>query len=339
MKERLKKILPKKIYSLVRELYRYLRLMKSFRYDLNHYFRYSMSSNKNIIEKKIISKIILDTHVIEKGLTMPKTKFGFGYLRLEVLMNNLIDYILRYGKDDPQVLHGISVVNEYFDFHEKVKFKIEKRLLELYEKLLIIIEDRNVVYESRSQIEINKESYFQHVEDSFVKFSSSRSSIRNFSSEKIDEEVINKALNLCLNTPSACNRQSVRLHKYNDYNQIQNILRIQGGNRGFGHLTSCLIIVTYDSSFYFEESERNTGYVDGGMYCMNLLYSLHAHKIGACILNTSHNPHKDMEIRKYTNLPESESFVAMVACGIPPSNFKIAKSFRYPLNYILTRYS
>jgi hypothetical protein len=41
-------------------------------------------------------------------------------------------------------------------------------------------------------------------------------------------------------------------------------------------------------------------------------------------------------MRKVTNIPEGEYFVAMIACGIPPDEFKIATSFRYPLNFILT---
>ena len=109
--------------------------------------------------------------------------------------------------------------------------------------------------------------------------------------------------------------------------EIIKILDKQGGNRGFGHLASNLLITTFEPSVYFEESERVSGFVDGGMYCMNILYSLHSNGIAACILNTAHNETKDLEIRKVTNIPKSECFVAMIACGVPPANFKIAKSF------------
>lgn len=335
MKNLIQLLFPKIIYASLREKFRYLRLLEAYRYDLNHYFKYSMSNNKGISKSKAISKIILDTHVIEKGLTMPKTKLGFGSVRLEELMKSINEYVLIFGKNNPQLLHGISVVNEYFSFHKDENFNINKKLVDIHNELLEIVKINTDYFEINNQISMTKDSYFKYSENSFINFSNSRSSIRNFSQEPIDKNLIYSALDLCRNTPSACNRQSVRVHLYTDKEQIKEILDLQGGNRGFGHLTSNLLIVTFEPSVYFEESERYSGYVDGGMYCMNILYSLHANKIAGCILNTAHHAKKDIAIRKYTKISDSESFVAMIACGIPPENFKIAKSLRYPLDYIL----
>ena len=40
----------------------------------------------------------------------------------------------------------------------------------------------------------------------------------------------------------------------------------------------------------------------------------------------------EKEVAKIT---DAEVFVAWITCGIPPDNFKIASSFRYPLDHIL----
>ncbi|UMB60793.1 nitroreductase family protein [Lutibacter sp. A80] len=339
MKSIIKSFILNKIYYFVREKYRYLRLFKAYKYDLNHYFKYSMGFTINKSKKKNIAEIILNTHVIEKGLTMPKTKLGFGYSRLEKLIDIVTSYILKFDSIDPQVLHSISVINEYFNFHKQKGYSVNTVLIVKHLKLLEIVTLKKIHYKSRNQISIDKSKYFKFSESSFADFSNSRSSIRNFTDEVVQKEIIYKVLDLARNTPSACNRQAVRVHLYTKKEQIQKILTIQGGNRGFGHLTTTLLIITFEPSLYFEESERNSGYVDGGMYCMNLLYSLHANKIAGCILNAAHNPKKDIEIRKYTNLPDSESFVAMIACGMTPSNFKVAMSYRYPLSYILKDHS
>lgn len=333
----LKRFLPKFIFNLIRDKYRYNRLKKSYMYDLNHYYEYSMSK-ENISKQKLISKIILDTHVIEKGLTMPDTRLGFGYERLIVLIKNIIGYIKRYNCNEFQLLHGISVVDEYFNFHKEKEFDVSKQVVDNYNNLLKVIDEKSIEFTSRKQINISKEEYFSNAKSSFFEFSESRSSIRNYSESKIDIDRVLMSLDLCRNTPSACNRQAVRVHLYTNRDKIQDILKLQGGNRGFGHLSSFLIIVTYEPSVYFEESERSSGFVDGGMYAMNILYALHANLFAACILNTAHNPNKDKIVREETNIPKSECFVAMIAGGIPPEEFKIAKSLRYPLKDILTKH-
>jgi len=337
MKKAIKSFLPKFAINWLRNNLRYKRLKEAYTYDLKHYYKYSMFE-KNALKSKLISKIILDTHVIEKGLTMPETRFGFGIARLNVLINNISSYIVKYHKEEPQLLHGISVVEEYFSFHKDKNFELSSTLVQKHIDFQKLVKSNSVNFKSRKQIMTTKEAYFSKTDAPFFEFSKTRSSIRNYSKDPVDINLITQALDLCRNTPSACNRQSVRVHLYTNKTEIDQILEIQGGNRGFGHLANFLLIVTYEPSVYFEESERNSGYIDGGMYCMNILYALHANKIAACILNTAHNSTKDIKIREKTNIPPSECFVSMIAGGIPPNDFMIAKSFRYPLDNILVKH-
>ena len=64
---------------------------------------------------------------------------------------------------------------------------------------------------------------------------------------------------------------------------------------------------------------------------MNLLYALHFKKIATCPLNCSTTPEKDKKLRLLCNIPPSEVFIVMIACGIPPDNFKLASSPRYDI--------
>ena len=269
MKSMIKKYVPKMAYKHVRSSMRYIRLSKSYFYDLNHYFNNSMNLENNS-NKKLIAKIILDTHVIEKGLTMPEIKIGFGQGRLVILMNNLLTYFTNYKTCEPQAKHGAAVVEEYFLYHKEKDFNLGRSLEDKYATLISVEENRSINKGNNQQIEMIGNNYFIDARSEFFKFSQSRSSVRNFSDEVVPSETILKALDLSRNTPSACNRQSVRVHLYTDKTEIDKILKIQGGNRGFGHLSQSLILITYDAANYFEQSERNSGFVDGGMYCMNI---------------------------------------------------------------------
>lgn len=283
-------------------------------------------------EKKLISQIIMDTHVIEKGITMPITKIGFGVSRLKELTNNIKFYIEKYDLEEPQLQHGISVVKEYLLIHKDYKFKVDK--LPSIECIKKFIEGMDV-QESDNCLLISAAEYFKESNSSFFDFSNSRSSLRSYSDIAVDENIIVDIIDHCRNTPSACNRQSVRIHLYTGSEDIKKILKIQGGNRGFGHLAKFLIAITFEPSKYFETNERNLGYVDGGMYAMNILYALHAKKLAACILNASHCQIKDVKMREVSKTPPSENFVAFIVGGFPNENIKIAKSHRYELKSIM----
>ncbi len=43
-------------------------------------------------------------------------------------------------------------------------------------------------------------------------------------------------------------------------------------------------------------------------------------------MNCSTSPQKDKQLRSICRIKESEVFIAMVTCGIPPESFKVAVS-------------
>lgn len=329
MKNILKSILPNLIYLKIRSFIRYVRTLKCFIYDMNKYYKHSVGISESE-ESKALSHIMMKTHVVEKGLTMPNMKYGFGQERILDLLKILEEHISTYGTTNPRIYYAIGVLKDYYNIHYEKKETFTEHFISKLEVFLNQVKEVKVVEQSK----VLKNDYFCNYTN-FIEFSNSRHSIRNFTMDKVDLKLLTNAVEMCKNSPSACNRQSIRVHIYQDFNSIQKILKIQGGNRGFGNLVSNLIIITFDMSVYFEGIERNAGFVDGGIYSMNLLYFLHELKLGACILNTSTDIDKDKNLRKVTNIPEKEEFVAMIAVGVLPSEFKIALSKRDPINYII----
>ncbi len=115
---------------------------------------------------------------------------------------------------------------------------------------------------------------------------------------------------------------------------MNDILQKQGGNRGFGQLANKQIIIVSEVGVFGSDGKRNSAFINGGMFGMNLLYALHYEKIAACILNCSNWPKKDLELRKLCKIKESEEFIAMLTCGNSPENFRLALSKRYNIKEI-----
>jgi len=326
----LRLILPTKIFEyLRRKKYRFDLLRnfkKAYKYDMKKYVKYSDSFGSDTAQK-LIGKIMREYHVVEKGLTMPDTRLGFGKDLLLSLVDNCAQYIQKYGENEEQLRHAIGVIWDYENFHRNQNFKLNSAIAASIGKLKSIVGSIPVCY----QREINIDDYFQNVNSEFSQFAKSRSSVRNYSTENISIDTLLSALELARTAPSACNRQCWRSYVLEDKEKINSILTIQGGNRGFGHLANKLIVISAEVGVFTSVGERNEVFIDGGIYVMNVLYALHYHKIGACILNCSNSIEKDLRLRAICRIKDSEVFIAMISCGIPPPNFKIASSLRYEL--------
>jgi len=331
VQSRIKEFMPQFIYVIARHLVRYHRIFSAYFYDCNRFYKNSTSLEANN-KSKLHSQIMLDTHVIEKGLTMPEFRYGFGQERLIKLIGNIRLYKKFNYSVDVHIQHAEEVVAEYYKIHNEHISQLDDSTLQ---ELKLFINEGSFGSEVLEQTRISSEEYFSQVNMDFYAFSKSRSSVRNYSSEEVELDVLNKVLELAQNYPSACNRQAVRVHLYMDKAKIEQILKIQGGNRGFGHLSKYLILISFDSSVYFEDLERNIGYVDGGIYSLNLLYALHYYRLGACILNASNNKKKDQALRDACEIPESEVFVSFITGGKLPSEFQIALSKRYPIKDVV----
>ena len=300
------------------------KLRKAYRHDYDIYRNGSATFGADSLNKAL-GKIIKNYHVIEKGLTMPDRRLGFGQERLVKLIQECKYFIQKNGDSDPQLIHTLSVIKEYQELHETQGFQLQDQTKNALNSIKPHL--KNVT--ACKQKETTREDYFKHTSSPFIEFSNSRSSVRNYSEEKVDIDLIRSSLELAKNTPSACNRQSWRTYVYTNKQTIEEILEKQGGNRGFGHLAGKLIIITAEVGVFSAAPERYQAYVDGGMYAMNLLYALHANRIAACILNCSHAPAKDKELRLLCQIKDTEVFIAMITCGIPPERFQIAVSQRH----------
>lgn len=301
----------------------YYSIFKVYYYDLKRYFKYSAIYTRYNTQLKLKSFIIKGYHVVEKGLTMPNVRLGFGKERVFELVNLCHKYQdLNYDCTDPAYIHAISVLNEYLYFHEKRNFVLDDDIM----KAINILSSNTRSKFASEQRHYVDGSFFNNINESFEKFALSRRSVRNFTDEDISSEIFKKCIELSLASPSPCNRQPNRVYIIKNKDLITEVLKLQNGNRGFGHLGNALVVFTSDVSLFHDTYERNEGFLNSGKFIMSFIFGLHYYEIGSCCLNWSVSPKKDILLRKLLSIPDREAITMTLICGKTPDEFYCAQS-------------
>ena len=301
---------------------------RAFRYDIKQFMDGAGALH---LDRKAAacSEIVMAYHVLEKGLTMPHRRLGFGKGAVLHLINLVTEFERRFGCEDTQVRHAVGVLRAYKDLH--------KDWLEPMPRLSAFLE-RHPEIQSATQPHVRREDFFSAHSAEFPKFAASRHVCRHFAAP-IPRKTMEDAIALALTAPSACNRQHARVHVIDSREVRDALFAIQGGTRGFGHDADKVIVVTADLSAIRWAWERHDAYTNGGIFVMNLCYALHYHGIAHCILHWSVSPEKDRAAHDLLGIPANEVIVQVLACGLPPDEFDVASSPRRDLKEVMTWHS
>lgn len=272
-----------------------------------------------------VSEIVMGYHVLEKGLTMPNRRKGFGCGAVVHLVNLITAFERNHGSDG-QVRHAVAVLRAYAEMHHDTMGEMPR---------LQTFLDAHPDVPAAVEPHVTREAFFKDVASPFPAFAASRHVVRHFAGP-VPRERLEAAVALATTAPSACNRQHARVHVLENAALRDRLFALQGGTRGFGQDARQVLVVTVDLSTVRWGWERHDGYVNGGIFVMNLCYALHFNRIAHCILHWSVPPNVDREAHALLGIPSNEAIVQVIACGEPPAEFDVAASPRLDLKDILT---
>lgn len=309
------------------------KVIVNYAYDLRRFIHYSSIFRKKDDLKLLVTHIMMHVHSIERALSLRNPRLGFGKDRIFNLIELLHNYVQQgYDTDHYVFIMGVSVLDSYSNFHEERNYKLDiplKSILSLKGFLVGQTERRGGIKE------ITKDMYLENSKLDFPAFSRNRVSIRDFSEEKVNPELIKEAIKIAQKSPSVCNRQSVRAYIVNDETMLMNTQKILTGTRGFDHLIKQVIILTSDLSSFINIGERNQCYIDGGIFLMSLLYGLQSLGLGACTLNWSVEKNKDKALRNICKIDNAENIIALIAVGHLVDKFLVPVSSRLDMEDIV----
>ena len=287
--------------------------------------KHNASVKTTACREKMEYTLLRENHVIEKGMSMRKPKIGFGQKKVLNLCKKLLKYKKIYSSENPKFLnYPISTIKRYIEYTKATGTVISE-----IESAWMKLSDGGHYNEVQSGIELISKDEVTKKFSSFADFVKNRHSIRYFSRIAPDPKVIDEALKIAQQTPSACNRQGWKVHVFKK-DDCKKILEWQSGARGFEDEPTIIFLVTANMRAFLHY-EPFQAYVDGGMYAMSLIYALHSVGLGTIPLSCGFHHSKLKSLHKLFDIPQNEVPIEIIACGTLEDKFNIAVSKRKPI--------
>jgi hypothetical protein len=305
---------------------------------LTHEFRLLIkhlgSSANEKTKEKFKARLIIQGHIVEKGLSFRNVKIGFGEDKIFDLLDNLWRYYFMYS-DVRLATYILVIVKEYINFN-KAKGHQNTKIIEKYEKLYTLINPNLSLFNGGIKKISKKQIYDKSLID-FESFVNMRFSIRDFTDEPVDIDLVRKAIKIAGKTPSACNRQPWRVHLFVSKERVNEILDYQTGARQFKENIGCAILVTCSYNNFFG-GEYHQPYVNGALYAMTLIYALHSLGFGTIALNMGFPYNKLVKLSELIDIKNDEVPVLLIGVGHIPDQLNVACSERFNYQDIIKEY-
>ncbi len=294
---------------------RYLNYL--YRYDFQRYLTHGGQHRNDAAVTA--AKMRMLVHALEKGLSVADGSREFGREKARELKKLAEQYRTSEKKPDGQILA----------LTDSLLAKYRQYCVEHGEDVSDPPADTVGSFPAGA-VEYNAEAF-----PDFEKIAHARHSVRSFGIGAVQETDIVKAVALAQTAPSACNRQASRVYACKSEEKIAALKARHGGMRGFANV-GAVLAVTGDLSLYLNEYERNTVFVDGGIFLMNLLYALQSVGLGACPIIWGAEPCNDSLLYQLFDIPEQEEIIALVMVGmLPADTIKIPVSHKREVDDIL----
>lgn len=320
----------KKIRPYIRGIYRVLNGLKGFIYDFKRFVLYGgWKEDLTDIETRNYNAVIV-YHGLEKSLSYKKRNPKSGWKNAEKVLVRL-KIAIATGELGYHDKAAKQVLLKFLNLPENINLDRSKEMKSVLNSMNFESPDEHGV-KKYSSYDFNK-GKLNNPEDFFF----SRHSLREFKNEIIEDDVIQRAFNLAMKTPSVCNRQPWHIYHSSDSDTIKKVLKHQNGNRPFGEEIQNLILVTIDLKAFFSGNEHYQHWIDGGLVSMSLMYAFHSLGIASCALNWSANPKNDKCLRKLVNIKPNQTVILMLAIGYPDKENIVCSSTRRPKEEVFSK--
>jgi len=151
--------------------------------------------------------------------------------------------------------------------------------------------------------------------DQMFALAQQRRSVRWFQQKPVPRELIDKALLVGRQSPTACNRLPYEYLVFDDPEQVAKVAKIPNGSGGYAHQVPTVIVVKGNLDSYFSPRDRHVIYIDAALASMGFMYALETLGLASSVINWPDFEPLEAKMAKTLNLQPNERVIMLIAVG------------------------
>lgn len=151
--------------------------------------------------------------------------------------------------------------------------------------------------------------------DDLLALAEQRRSVRWYEDRPVPRELIDKAILVARQAPTACNRLPYEFRVFDDAEKVQRVIALPFGAAGFGGNVKTVIVVVGKLSSYFSPRDRHAIYIDSSLASMSFLFALETLGLSSTVINWPDLEPLEAKMQKMLGLEFSERVIMLIAVG------------------------
>ena len=171
--------------------------------------------------------------------------------------------------------------------------------------------------------------------EQFEELARQRRSVRFFEQRPVSRGLIDQALAIGAQAPTACNRMPYEFRIFDDAEMVRKVASLPFGAAGYNHQIPALAVVIGKLESYFSPRDRHAIYVDSSLAAMSFMFALETQGLSSSVINWPDFEPLEAKMQKLLGLDLSHRVVMLIAFGyadpatlVPYSQKKGLDTFR-----------
>ncbi|MEM9433436.1 MAG: nitroreductase family protein [Pseudomonadota bacterium] len=161
-----------------------------------------------------------------------------------------------------------------------------------------------------------------------------RRSVRHCLDKPVDRTLVDKALDVARQAPSACNRQAFSFRIFDSAQAAQSVASLPMGTKSFLHNIQNVAVLVGHLRAYPYPRDRHAIYIDGGLAAMSFANGLEAQGLSSCMINWADQSGPDRAITKKLKLAADDRVIMLISFGWPDPTARVPFSAKRSLPQI-----
>jgi nitroreductase len=172
--------------------------------------------------------------------------------------------------------------------------------------------------------------------DALLRLATQRRSVRWFESRPVPRDLIDAAVAVAAQAPSACNRQPFEFRVFDTPERVHEVASAPGGAAGFLENFPAVVAVVGRLDAFFSDRDRHLIYIDGSLAAMSFMLALETLGLASCAINTPGTESAEEQLVRVLGLARHERPVMLIALGFPDRTGLVPRSQKKPLSQLRT---